>query len=75
MRNEWTDQHGRFSLTDEGSSSCYDGFGTGDTERPEEELGEFDDEPLENTAVIQKLDECDEEDDGWNNTSKEPSSD
>jgi hypothetical protein len=72
MSNKRPDQHGRFSLTDERRRRSDDSFGTRYAHGPEEEDGEFSDEPLENTPVVQELNERDEEDDGWNDTSKEP---
>ena len=72
MGYEGPNQHGRFSLADERRGRSDDGLGTGDAHGPEEEYGEFSNEPLEDTPVVQELDERDEEDDGWDDTSEEP---
>jgi hypothetical protein len=72
MRNEGTDQHGRLSLADERRGGSDNGLGTRDLHGPEEEDGEFSNEPLEDTPVVQKLDERHEEDDRRHNTGKEP---
>jgi hypothetical protein len=72
MRNEGTDQHSRLSLTDERRGGSDNGLGTRDLHGPEEEDGEFSNEPLEDTPVVQKLDERHEEDDRRHNTGKEP---
>ena len=72
VRHERSDQHSRFTLTDEGGCSSHDGLRTGDTEGPEKEGRELHDEPLEETDVVEELDKGHEEDDGWDNTGDEP---
>lgn len=72
MWDEWSDQHSRFTLTDEGSGSCDNSFSTRNSERPIEEGRELDDKPLEKAAVVEELDERNEEDDRWNDTDQEP---
>ncbi|XPS80098.1 hypothetical protein M3J09_012060 [Ascochyta lentis] len=72
MRNEWLDQHGGFTLTDERRSRSDDSLGTRDAHGPEEEDGELADEPLDETPVVQELHERNEEDDGGDDTSEEP---
>lgn len=52
-----TDQHGRFSLANEGSGSSDDGLGTRGVEGPEDEDGHLLDEPLDESNVVQDLDE------------------
>lgn len=72
VRHERTDQHGRLALANERGGSSDDGFGTRDAEGPEEEDGKFANEPLDETQVVAELDKGDEEDDGRDNTGKEP---
>lgn len=67
-----TDQHGRLSLANEGSGSSDDGLGTRGVESPEDEDGHLLDEPLDESNVVQNLDERDEEDDGGDNAKEEP---
>lgn len=67
-----TDQHGRFSLSNEGGSSSDDGLGTGGVESPEDEDGYLLDEPLDESNIVQDLDERNEEDDGRNDAKEEP---
>ena len=64
MGDERLDQHGRLSLTDEGRCGRNDSFGARDAHGPEEEDGEFADEPLQNSPVVEQLHEGNEEDDG-----------
>lgn len=71
VRNEGADQHGRFTLTNEGRSSSDDGLGTGDTKSPEDKGGHLADEPLQEANVVEDLDNGDEEDDGGNDTPEE----
>lgn len=52
-----TDQHGGFSLANEGSGSSDDGLGTRGVEGPEDEDGHLLDEPLDESNVVQDLDE------------------
>lgn len=69
---ERADEHGGFALADEGGGGGYDGFGAGDAHAPEEEDGEFPDKPLQDVAVVEELDNGDEEDDGGNHANEEP---
>ena len=71
VRNERSDQQSRLSLSDERRSSCDDGFSTRDLHGVEEDGSELLDEPLQDTPVVEKLDEGDEEDDGWENIDDE----
>lgn len=73
VSHEGPDQHGRFTLTDERRCRSDNGLGTRDTHSPEEEYGEFANEPLENAPVVQELDERDEKDDRRDDTCEEPS--
>ena len=70
--DERADQHGGFALADEGGGGGDDGFGAADAEGPEEEDGEFADEPLEDAGVVEELDEGDEEDDWGDYAGEEP---
>ena len=72
VRDKRADEHGGFSLADEGRGGCDDGFSARDSEGPEEGVGEFADEPLDEAEVVEKLDEGDEEDDRWDHTGEEP---
>jgi hypothetical protein len=72
MSDERLDQHSGFTLTDEGRSRSNDSLGTGNAHRPEEEDSELADEPLDETPVVQELDERHEEDDGRDDTGEEP---
>ena len=72
MGHKRPDQHGRFSLTDEGRRGSDNGLSARDAHSPEEEDSEFANEPLEDTPVVQELDEGHEEDDGRNDASEEP---
>lgn len=72
VRDERLDQHGGFTLTDEGGRSGDNGFSTGDAHAPEEESGKFADKPLDDTDVVEQLDERNEEDNGWNDADQEP---
>lgn len=72
VRNERLDQHGGFSLSDEGRRGGDDGLGAGNAHAPKEEHGEFADGPLENTGVVEKLDKRHEEDDGRDDSHQEP---
>lgn len=69
--DEGSDQHGRLSLTDERRCSSDNGLSTGDAHRPEEEDCEFADKPLDDAPVEQELHECNEEDDGREDTEEE----
>ena len=69
--DERLDQHGGFTLTDERRRRSDDCLGTRYSHGPEEEDGEFANEPLEDAPVVQELDEGDEEDDGRDNTEHE----
>lgn len=73
VSNEGPDKHSGFSLSDEWGCRSDNCFGARNAHAPEEEDGEFLNEPLENAPVVQKLDEGDEENDGRNHTGKEPS--
>jgi hypothetical protein len=70
--NERLDQHGTLALSDERRSRCNDSLGAGDLHAPEEEDGEFADEPLDDSPVVEHLDEGDKEDDGGDDASQEP---
>ncbi|TKW55004.1 hypothetical protein CTA1_13402 [Colletotrichum tanaceti] len=70
--HEGLDQHGRLALADEGGGGGHDGLGARDAEGPEEEDGELLDEPLQEAAVVEQLDEGDEEDDGRDDGDEEP---
>lgn len=72
VRDERPHQHGGFTLANEGGGSRDDGLGTRHAQSPEEEVGELDDEPLQNARVVQERDQRDEEDDGRDDTSEEP---
>jgi hypothetical protein len=72
VRDERSNQHGGFTLSDEGRSSSHHGLGAGHAQTPEEEDGEFADEPLEDAIVVQNLDKRNEEDDRRDDTSQEP---
>lgn len=67
-----TDQHSRFSLSNEGGSSSDDGLGARGVESPEDEDGHLLDEPLDESNVVQNLDERNEEDDGGDDAKEEP---
>lgn len=67
-----TDQHGRFSLSNKGGGSSDDGLGTRSVESPEDEGGHLLDEPLDESNVVQDLDEGNEEDDGGDDAKEEP---
>ena len=73
VSDEGPDKHSGFSLSDEWGCRSDNCFGARNAHAPEEEDREFLNEPLENAPVVQKLDEGDEENDGRNHTSKEPS--
>ena len=60
VRDEGPDQHRRLALPDEGRGGRHDGLGARDAHRPEEEDGEFADEPLQDAPVVEQLDERDE---------------
>lgn len=70
--DERSDQHGRFTLSDERRGGSHDGFSTGDTHAPEEEDGKLANAPLEDIGVIEELDQGDEENDGGNDSNQEP---
>lgn len=72
MSHKGSNQHGGFTLTDERRGSGHDGLGARDTQTPEEEDGEFADEPLDEADVVQDLDERDEEDDGGHDAGQKP---
>ena len=72
-RDEWSDQHGGFSLTDKRRGGGDDSLGTGDTESPEDESRKLLDEPLDEADVVENLDEGDEEDDGGDDSEEEHS--
>ena len=59
-------------MADERGSSCYYGLRARDSHGPEEEDGEFLDEPLDQSCVVEELDKGDEEDDCWNDGDQEP---
>jgi hypothetical protein len=59
--DEWSDKHSGFSLTDEGGGSGDDSLGTGNTESPEDESSEFSDEPLDESNVVERLNQGDED--------------
>jgi len=61
-----------FSLTDKGRGSGTDGFRTRDFHSPEEEFGEFDDDPLQDAVVVEELDAGYEEDYCWDDRGEEP---
>lgn len=71
VRNKRSDQHGRFTLSDERRSSSDNGLGTRDTESPEDEVGKLLDEPLEEADVVEDLDQGNEEDDGGDDAEEE----
>lgn len=72
MGDERLDQHGGFTLSDEGRCGSDDSLGTGNLHAPEEEDGELSDEPLEDAPVVEDLDNGHEKDDGGQDTSEEP---
>ncbi|KAJ0132490.1 Succinate dehydrogenase [ubiquinone] iron-sulfur subunit, partial [Fusarium oxysporum f. sp. albedinis] len=53
---------------------CDDGFSARDSETPEDEGSELDDEPLDESDVVEDLDEGDEEDDGGDDAEEEVAS-
>jgi len=71
--DKWLDEDGTFPLADEGGGGCADGFGARDFHCPEEEFGEFYDNPLEDAIVVEELDTGNEKDDCGNDGGKEPS--
>lgn len=66
------DQHGRFTLANEGSGRGHNGLGTRHAQAPEEELGELANEPLNESSVEEQLHQSHEEDNRRNDTSEEP---
>jgi hypothetical protein len=59
--NERSDKHGGFSLTDERGSGSDNSLGSSDTHSPENEGSELSDEPLDETNVVESLDERDKD--------------
>ena len=59
-------------LTDKGRGSGTNGFRARDFHSPEEEFGEFDDDPLQNAVVVEELDAGYEEDYCWDDCGEEP---
>jgi len=55
--DERFDENRTFALTNKGRGSCTDRFGTRHLHCPEEEFGKLDDDPLQDTVVIQQLDD------------------
>jgi hypothetical protein len=72
MLDEGSDQHSTLSLTDEWRSGSDNSFRAGDAHAVEEHRGELLDEELESAPVVEELHDGDEEDDGWDDTEKEP---
>ena len=64
VRDEGLDQHSRFTLSDKWGGGCHHGLCARDAHGPEEEDGEFPDGPLQDTGIVEELDEGDEKDDG-----------
>lgn len=66
------DHAGRFTLSNEGRSSCDDSFGTTDIEGLQEEPSELGNYPLKDIVVVHHFGEGDEEDDGSESIGEEP---
>lgn len=72
VRNKWSDKHGRFTLSDERGGGSDNRLCARNTQSPEHKGGKLLDEPLQETNVVEDLNQGDEEDDGRNDTEKEP---
>lgn len=70
--NERLDKNGTFALSDERGCCGANCFCTRHFHRPEEEFGEFHDDPLQYSPIIQQLNASNKEDDGRDNGDKKP---
>ena len=72
VRNKRFNEHSTFPLSHKRGSCCADCFRTGNFHCPKEEVGKFDDDPLQDSPVVEKLHDGDEEDYCGDDTDEEP---